>query len=80
LEQFLPQLLNTLLGGGGQAVVAVLVISIIGLVADRKRMIADLKDKESRIDRMIDDYYKANIQVSEALSSIKQLLELRLKS
>jgi hypothetical protein len=37
LEQFLPQLLNTLLGGGGQAVVAVLVITIIGLVTDRKR-------------------------------------------
>jgi hypothetical protein len=79
LEQFLPQLLNTLLGGGGQAVVAVLVITIIGLVADRKRMIADLKAKETRIDRMIDDYYKANIQVSEALASIKQLLELRLR-
>jgi hypothetical protein len=79
LEQFLPQLLNTLLGGGGQAVVAVLVITIIGLVTDRKRMIADLKAKEARIDRMIDDYYKANIQVSEALASIKQLLELRLK-
>jgi hypothetical protein len=79
LEQFLPQLLNTLLGGGGQAVVAVLVITIIGLVADRKRMLADLKAKETRIDRTIDDYYKANIQVSEALASIKQLLELRLK-
>ena len=79
MEQFLPQLLNTLLGGGGQAVVAVLVITIIGLVADRKRMLADLKAKETRIDRTIDDYYKANIQVSEALASIKQLLELRLK-
>ena len=79
MEQFLPQLVNTLLGGGGQAVIAVLVITIIGLLADRKRMIADLKAKEARIDRMIDDYYKANIQVSEALSSIKQILELRLK-
>jgi hypothetical protein len=79
LEQFLPQLIGTLLGGGGQAVVAVLILTIVGLVVDRKRMIADLKVKEARIDRMIDDYYKANIQVGEALASIKQLLELRLK-
>lgn len=79
MDQFLPQLINILLGGGGQAVAAVLIITIIGLLADRKRMIADMKAKEARIDRMIDDYYKANIQVTEALGSIKQLLELRLK-
>ncbi len=42
-------------------------------------MISDLKAKESRIDRIIDDYYKANVQISEALSSIKQLLELKLR-
>jgi hypothetical protein len=79
VEQFLPQLVTTLLGGGAQAVVAVLVVTIIGLLSDRKRTLADLKAKEARIDRMIDDYYKANIQVTEALGSIKQLLELRLK-
>ncbi len=79
MEQFLPQLVTTLLGGGAQAVVAVLVVTIIGLLSDRKRTLADLKAKEARIDRMIDDYYKANIQVTEALGSIKQLLELRLK-
>lgn len=56
-----------------------LIITIIGLITDRKRIIADLKAKEIKIDRMIDDYYKANIQVSEALASIKQLLELRLR-
>jgi hypothetical protein len=79
LDQLSQQLISVLLGGGGQAVVAVLIITIIGLITDRKRIIADLKAKEIKIDRMIDDYYKANIQVSEALASIKQLLELRLR-
>ncbi len=79
MDQIPQQLINALLGGGGQAVVAVLIITIIGLLADRKRMIADLKAKETRIDRIIDDYYKANVQISEALASVKQLLELRLR-
>ena len=79
MDQFLPQLIGILLGGSGQAVTAVLIVTIIGLLTDRRRMIADMKAKEARIDRMIDDYYKANIQVTEALGSIKQLLELRLK-
>ena len=79
MDQLLSQTITILLGGGTQAVVAVLVMAVIGLLADRRRMMAEIRAKDARAERRIDDYYKANIQVSEALASIKQLIELRLK-
>jgi 20S proteasome alpha/beta subunit len=80
MEQFLPQLVAVLLGGSGQAVIAVLLIAITGLVTDRRRLLNDIKAKEARIDQMIDNYYRATSSMSEALAGVRQYLELRLNS
>jgi hypothetical protein len=79
MEQILQQLITITVGGGVQAVTALLFMVIVAVCIDRKRLIAENKAKAERIDKIIDDYYKASLTVSEALASIKQFIELKLK-
>jgi hypothetical protein len=79
MEQILQQLITVAVGGGAQAVTALLFMVIVAVCLDRKRLIAENKAKTDRIDKIIDDYYKASLQVSEALVSIKQFIELRMR-
>jgi hypothetical protein len=79
VEQLLQQLITITVGGGTQAVVALMFMVIVGVCLDRRRLIAENKAKSDRIDKIIDDYYKASLHVSEALASIKQFIELKLK-
>ena len=60
MEQLIEQLITTTLGGGAQAVTALMLIVIIGVCLDRKRLIAENKAKSERIDKIIDDYYNAS--------------------
>jgi hypothetical protein len=79
MEQILQQLITITVGGGVQAVTALLFMVIVAVCMDRKRLIAENKAKAERIDKIIDDYYKASLQISEALVSIKQFIELKMK-
>jgi hypothetical protein len=79
MEQILQQLITITVGGGVQAVTALLFMVIVAVCLDRKRLIAENKAKAERIDKIIDDYYKASLHVSEALVSIKQFIELKMK-
>ena len=79
MEQLIEQLVTVIIGGGAQAVTALMFVVIIAVCLDRKRLIAENKAKSDRIDKIIDDYYKASLHVSEALASIKQFIELKLK-
>ncbi len=79
MDQLIQQLITITVGGGSQAVIALMFFVIVGVCLDRKRLIADNKAKSERIDKIIDDYYKASLQVREALTTIKQFIELKLK-
>jgi hypothetical protein len=79
MDQLLQQLITIAVGGGGQAVTALLFLVVVGVCLDRKRLIAENKAKSERIDKIIDDYYKASLHVSEALGTIKQFIEIKLK-
>jgi hypothetical protein len=76
LERLIGQILDVMFGGG-QAVVAILLIAIIGLVVDRKRMILEIRQREARTEKLIEDYYQSNMQVRQLLVSIRQMLEFR---
>lgn len=78
MEQVLPQLVAALVGGGSQAVSAVLMLIIGALYYERRRLLSEVKTKENRIDKIVDDYYKGYLQVNEALSNIKQILALKI--
>ena len=79
MDQLIQQLITITVGGGSQAIIALMFFVIIGVCLDRKRLIAENKAKSERIDKIIDDYYKASLLVREGLASIKQFIELKLK-
>lgn len=74
MDSIIEPLVVALLTGGPSAVVAVLLLVIIGLYLERRRLLADLNKKEEKIDKIIDDYYKGNMTLSEALNSLKMVL------
>ena len=41
---------------------------------DRIRLIKELEKKEAKLDKVIDDYYKGNISLTEALNGLKIVL------
>jgi hypothetical protein len=59
---------------GGPEIVAVLLLFIVLLLFDRKRLIADVNRKDARIDKIVDDYHSGNITISEAMNSLKMVL------
>ena len=79
MEQLLQQLITITLGGGSQAITALMFLVIIAVYRDRSRLIEENKAKSERVEKIIDDYYKASLHLSETLNAIKQLVELKLK-
>lgn len=74
MDSVIENLLLALLAGGPTAIIAVLVMAIIMLVMERRRLLKKLDKNEEKIDKIIDDYYKGNMTLSEALNSLKLVL------
>jgi hypothetical protein len=74
LESLIEKLLGIILTGGPSALIAVLVMIIIFLWFERKRLLHELEKKDDKIDRIIDDYSKGNVTLGEALNSLKLVL------
>jgi SMC interacting uncharacterized protein involved in chromosome segregation len=50
-------------------------VIVIGfLLIERKRLIAELDKKDSKIDKIIDDYYNGNLTIAEAFNSLTKVL------
>ena len=80
MDNLIQNLLNALLSGGPHAIIAVLVLIIIGLLVDRHRLVKDVGRKDEKIEKIVDDYYRGNITLTDALNSLKNVLyEIRLK-
>ena len=60
--------------------VAVLSLVIGMLILDRKRLTNEISKKDERLNKIVDEYYKGNITLAEALNSLKLVLyEIKLK-
>lgn len=73
MDNTISTLLAPLLDGG-PAVIAALILFILALLWDRKRLVAEVKEKEAKIDRIVDDYHKGNLTIAEAMNSLKYVL------
>jgi hypothetical protein len=73
-EQIFEKLISSLLGGGPQAIIAIMLLIIILLWVDRSRLINEVKKKDEKIEKIVSDYYKGNLTLSEALNSLKMVL------
>lgn len=74
MESLIEKLISALLGGGPQAIIAILLIFIGLLVLERRRLLNDIQRKDDKIEKIVDDYYKGNLTLSEALNSLKIVL------
>jgi hypothetical protein len=74
LESLIEKLVGALLGGGPQAIIAILLLVITWLVVERRRLIKEIERKDDRIDKIVDDYHKGNMSLAEALNSLKLVL------
>lgn len=74
IETFIEKLVSLMLGGGPEAIIAILMIIIALLLIERKRLIADITKKDEKIEKIVDDFYKGNITLTEALTSLKHVL------
>lgn len=80
MEAIFTTLIGVLLGGGPPAIIAILLLVIVLLLLDRRRLLADIQRKDDKIDSIVDDYYKGNLTLSEALNSLKIVLyEIKIK-
>ena len=74
MDAIYDKLLAAALGGGPQAVIAILMLIIVVLVLDRKRLVKEIEKKDEKLEKIVDDYYKGNLTLTEALNSMKLLL------
>ena len=79
MDTIFQSLIPMIISGGQGAIVAILVVVIVFLFIERKRLIHDIEKKENKIDKIIEDYYKGNISLTEALNSLR-IIMIELKS
>lgn len=74
MEAIFERLLGALLGGGPQAIIAILLLFITLLIMDRRRILKEVERKDEKIEKIVDDYYSGNKTLTEALTSLKLVL------
>jgi K+ transporter len=74
LDQAFATLFEQLTQGGPEAVISAMILFIIMLLWERKRLLDQLAKKDEKIDKIIDDYHSGNITLADALNSLKLVL------
>lgn len=74
MDEFITKGLDYLMSGGFKGIIMILVAIIVALLWDRKNLVENIEKKEEKIDEIIDNYYKGNMTLTEALSGLKILL------
>lgn len=67
-------LIGKIVSGGPEAIISGCVLLISLLLIERHRLLKLIEKKDEKIDHIVDDYYKGNITLSDALTSLKIVL------
>jgi hypothetical protein len=70
----IDQLLQIILTGGAESLIPLLLLAIILLIYERMRLVKKVDEQSRRIDRMVEDYYRSHISLTEALTSLRIVL------
>lgn len=74
MDKIFEILLSAMFSGGPAAIIAILLAAVGVLYLERRRLLDEIRRKDDKIDKIIDDYYKGNMTLSEALNSLKNVL------
>ncbi len=79
MDNILALVVGQLLHGGPETI-AIMALLIVLLLWDRRRLTNEIAKKDERLNKIVDDYYKGNITLAEALNSLKLVLyEIKIK-
>ena len=79
MDNILSIILDQIIHGGPQ-MISLLALIVGLLLFDRRRLTNEMAKKDDRLNKIVDEYYKGNISLAEALNSVKLVLyEIRLK-
>lgn len=80
MEDIISSLISTITKGGEGSLIAVLIIVIAALGWYCYRLMKQLEKKDEKIYKIIDDYSKNNLTITEAMNSLKMvLIEIKAK-
>lgn len=80
LEDLLNQVLTLIVGGGQNAIIAVLILVTLFLLWERGRLLHRLHERENKLDELMKDYYESNLTITKIIDSIKMvLIEIKAK-
>lgn len=76
MDSVIGPILNLLTNGKSGADVLPVIMGVIiwYLLHERKQLLEENKKKDERIDKIVDDYHKGNLTLTEALNSLKVVL------
>jgi predicted Holliday junction resolvase-like endonuclease len=60
--------------GGPEAIIALLILIIAALFIEIRRLRTEIKSREEKLDKIVDDYHKGNLTIAEAMNSLKFVL------
>ena len=80
MDEMIEYLVKNIISGGSGAVISILLIIIVCLIYIIRKMTKTMEAKDDKNDKIINDYYRITLQVSETIKSLKEvLLEIRSK-
>jgi hypothetical protein len=74
LSAVFSSLISAIISGGPGAIMAMLVGAIVFLIWDRIKLLGKIDQKEEKIEKIIDEYYKGNLSITEALNGLRIVL------
>jgi hypothetical protein len=60
--------------GGSKPIILILLLVIGGLIWQLRRLMAQIERKDDKIEKIVDDYHKGNMTLTEALNQLKMCL------
>jgi hypothetical protein len=74
MEDLFKLLITVVTDGGPGGIVALLLVFIGILIWDRHRLVQEIEKKDTKLEKIIDDYYKGHLTITEALNGLKIVL------
>ena len=74
MDQIISGILSIFFSGGPNAIPALFALVIVVLWFDRRDLLNTYKTKDEKIDKILEDYYKGNMTLAEAVNSLRIVL------
>lgn len=74
MEDILKMMVEAISQGGPNAIIMLLLAFIGILIWDRRRLVQEIEKKDTKLEKIIDDYYRGHLTITEALNGLKIVL------